>query len=173
MSFNFLSNVKSVWFNSIEFKSMIEARWYCLYSQNNIVAYYEPTSFRLIGDDGVEIYKQYTPDYYLPEQDIYHEVKLSTHPTLTEFRKCYYLAKTVKKNTLITWTEVSTQPRAVMFFPDGSISGKIKFVKCPLCEECGWYESCMELKCEHNIDAPSSLLDSMIKKVITSEFIKS
>jgi len=152
---------------------MIEAKWAALYQQNDIVAYYEPRSFRLMNENGKEKYKQYTPDFHLVDQDIYHEVKLCTHPTSDEFKKCYYLSINIHRPVLITWSDLSTTPRAVMFYPDGTLSGKIKFVKCPLCKECGWFESGLELKCDHNINASNSLLDSMVKNVVTSEFIKS
>lgn len=152
---------------------MIEAKWSALYHHSDIVAYYEPQSFKLVDDAGNQVYKQYTPDFYLVDQDMYHEVKLCIHPTRDEFKKCYYLAKTIKRPIIITWSDMSTNPKSVMFYPDGTMSGKVKFVKCPMCKECGWFESGLELKCNHNIDTPSNLLSGFIKKVITSDFIKS
>jgi hypothetical protein len=67
-TYNHLANVKKVWFNCSEYKSMIKAKWAALYSVSGVVAYYEPKSFRLVDAIDREKFKIYTPDFYLPNK---------------------------------------------------------------------------------------------------------
>ena len=61
------------WYKGIKFRSRLEARWAVFFDACGIKYEYEPGGFeRKWGED--EVYK-YLPDFYLPEYDIYVEVK--------------------------------------------------------------------------------------------------
>lgn len=178
MSYNHLSNVKTVWYNDIPFKSMIETKWYSLYSKLGIDIFYEPTSFTLLDEEDNVMYKQYTPDLYIPEWDMYHEIKLSTYPTIDEFKKCYYLSLTLKKKVLITWLDISSKSLSGLMYDESGDVSILSLGCCPLCKTCGWVKdgTSKNLNCSHDIDeygSRSIFLQEKIRSTLQTKFIRS
>ena len=82
--------VREIKYDGYVFRSKIEAQWYVLFKNLDIEAHYEPETFALeIGSKIVN----YLPDFFLPEQDCYVEIKLAQQPTHEECVKCYSLAQ--------------------------------------------------------------------------------
>jgi NTP pyrophosphatase (non-canonical NTP hydrolase) len=75
-------------YNGYIFRSRLEARWAVFFDTIGWKYEYEPETFRL--DDG----RYYLPDFYLPQQDLYVEVKPRTYQYsfYSTFEKAYNLA---------------------------------------------------------------------------------
>ena len=59
-------------YNGLRFRSRLEARWAVFFDTAGIRYQYEPEGFEL--EDGT----RYLPDFYLPELDVYAEIKADT-----------------------------------------------------------------------------------------------
>ena len=80
---------------SIKFAHISEFEFSELLSLYNIDWVYEPTSFPLKwGSDGL-IKMMFTPDFYLPDQDIYIEITTMNQKLVTRKNKKLKLAKTL------------------------------------------------------------------------------
>lgn len=79
--------------NGIKFRSRTEARWAVFLEVLKIKFDYEPDGFDL---DGLF----YLPDFWLPKQEIWLEIK-PVAPNATEQEKAFRLANHTKKNVLI------------------------------------------------------------------------
>jgi len=78
-------------YRGVTFRSRLEARWAVFFSELSIPFIYEPEGFEF--KDGT----RYLPDFYLPKQDFYVEIK-PIEPSNFEREKCEFLALAVKKN---------------------------------------------------------------------------
>jgi hypothetical protein len=170
MSYNYQSNVKTCWYNDIPFKSQIEAKWYKLYNDLELSIFYENKSFTL------KNYPQYTPDIYIEDFDIYHEIKLCKYPTLDEFKKCHELSSIIQKDVLLTWSDLSlTNLRSILYRSDGSIIGNIQLTSCIICNQINLIGKNVKIGCSHDNDSclMSYKLESLIKNTLKYKFIKS
>lgn len=71
-------------YNGYRFRSRLEARWAVFFDIARIKYVYEPEGFQL--EDGT----YYLPDFYLPEYDVYVEVKRNTPDGISEItNKCW------------------------------------------------------------------------------------
>jgi|TARA_Y100000310_G_scaffold1812_1_gene2280 hypothetical protein len=86
--------------NGIEFRSRKEARWAVFFETAGIPYVYEPEGFDL-GDAG-----RYLPDFWLPKQKAYWEVK-GTTPTDREEEKARALADVTGAKVYIHFGEVA------------------------------------------------------------------
>lgn len=68
-------------YKGYRFRSRLEARWAVFFDEAGIKYEYEPEGFIL--DDGTK----YLPDFYLPKEDIYVEVKPPRHNVYNELQK--------------------------------------------------------------------------------------
>lgn len=80
-------------YNGIRFRSRTEARWAVFLDIMGIPYLYEPEAFRL-GD------MSYLPDFFLPDLDVYFEVKPS-NPTDEETEKAHRLSDFTQKKVFI------------------------------------------------------------------------
>jgi hypothetical protein len=78
-------------YKDCHFRSRTEARWAVFYDALEIEWFYEFDGFVLPGD------VQYLPDFWLPKQDCYIEIK-GARPTWDEEHRCYQLAQGTGKN---------------------------------------------------------------------------
>jgi hypothetical protein len=70
-------------YNGIKFRSRLEARWAVFFDTANIRYEYEPEGYET--EEG----QRYLPDYYLPDFDLYVEVKRDTEEGIREIvEKC-------------------------------------------------------------------------------------
>ena len=83
------------YYNGIEFRSRLEARWSVFFDCMKISYRYEYLGFDL--DD-----IWYVPDYYIPNQRIWIEIK-PVRPSEEEQEKCKRLAKKTKVSTYCFW----------------------------------------------------------------------
>lgn len=102
----------------ILFRSRTEARWAHFYDALNITWEYEREGFDI---DGVN----YLPDFWLPEQERWVEVK-GVRPTLLEQEKCQWLADGTGHPALMVWGE-PTPPDVLMGLPNGEADQALVF----------------------------------------------
>lgn len=90
-------------YNGVKHRSKREARWACFFHHLNITALYEPEQFAIVVGKGKKS-KRYTPDFYLPELELWIEVK-PIMPLVREQKKAVGLAES-GKNILILFQTV-------------------------------------------------------------------
>jgi hypothetical protein len=94
--------IPTVW-NGIKYRSRTEARWAVFFQELNITACYEEEHFKL--SNGVN----YLPDFYLPEFDVFLEVKPDSDDVVTEeWVKAQQLTLDLKKDRKKTGVWLST-----------------------------------------------------------------
>lgn len=94
--------ITTVW-KGIKYRSRTEARWAVFFQELNITARYEEERFKL--SNGIN----YLPDFYLPELDVYLEVKPDSDEVVTEeWVKAQQLALDLKKDRKKTGVWLST-----------------------------------------------------------------
>lgn len=81
-------------YNGYHFRSRLEARWAVMFDFLGIKYQYEPEGYHL--ENG----EYYLPDFYIPELDIFIEIK-ATAPTLAECNKCHYLSKGLNRPVVL------------------------------------------------------------------------
>ena len=82
-------------YNGYRFRSRLEARWAVFFDAGGIKYEYEPEGFD-VGKDGC-----YLPDFYLPEEDIYVEVKPDRQNANAEILKAIGIVNRYKKILLV------------------------------------------------------------------------
>ncbi len=92
-----MNNVKPIEtkYNGYRFRSRLEARWAVFFSTAQISYEYELEGFSLPSGTA------YLPDFYLPEFDVYVEIKPSLRITLPELKKLCEFAFEGDKNLLL------------------------------------------------------------------------
>jgi len=81
-------------YNGYRFRSRLEARWAVFYDALGIEYRYEAEGFDL---DGIK----YLPDFWLPQQDCYIEIK-GLEPTRDEIRKAALFVRGYSRRSLVT-----------------------------------------------------------------------
>ena len=131
-------------YNGYRFRSRLEARWAVFFDAAGIKCEYEPEGFE-IKVNSEEMYR-YLPDFYLPDFDLWVEVKPSKSKLLDEEKKlCAFLkydTQIAKSNGLIILGQIPNYneynedeercffPAFPFFWNDGLIvSGKVQFAK--------------------------------------------
>ena len=72
-------------YNGYKFRSRLEARWAVFFDAAGVRYEYEPEGFEVIWGEG-EVYR-YLPDFYLPDFDVYVEVKPSKRKLIEDQEK--------------------------------------------------------------------------------------
>ena len=101
------------WYNGFHFRSRAEARWAVFFDAAKIKYIHEPEAFTFNG-------MNYLPDFYLPDEDIYVEVK----PPREGFEKEINKAITVmtgNKKILIVLMAVAFAAAVLLYLSDGLI----------------------------------------------------
>lgn len=97
-----IAAIPTVW-NGIKYRSRTEARWAVFFQELNITARYEGEYFKL--SNGTN----YLPDFYLPEFDVFLEVKPDSDDLVTEeWVKAQQLALDLRKDGEKTGVWLST-----------------------------------------------------------------
>jgi hypothetical protein len=124
-------------YNGYRFRSRLEARWAVFFDTAGVRYTYEAEGFYL--DNGL----LYLPDFWLPEQDCWVEIKGDT-PTPEEEAKAQGLATGTNKRVYICWGDVwlpfydawrDDTIRA--YFPNGMQDNYYAWCICPKCEAAG------------------------------------
>lgn len=124
------------------FRSRLEARWAVFYDAIGIPWVYEPEGFQLIDGDGQLVH--YLPDFFLPQQDCYIEIK-PTEPTDHEGNKAALLAQLTQKQVFIFIGQPGYHQDS------GYPSGQIVSDGAYLYDSLGWdnyYAWCVCLNCD-------------------------
>lgn len=181
MSYNPLAHVKTVWFDSVPHKSGIEAKWSAFYNYSGLNAVYEPTTFDLRNE--LLNYSQYTPDFYIDEWKMYHEVKLCSRPTKDAFQRCSTLSIQMKVPVLITWGDINyaadkNSNSSIIYFPSGEVSSRHRLAMCPTCNAPQWTVGgrTENMDCGHSTHSDGTKnknLRDIICRVNSTKFVKS
>lgn len=91
-----MSEIKAIEtsYNGLLFRSRLEARWAVFFDSAGVKYEYEPDAF-MLGGIG------YVPDFYLPEYELYVEVKPAREGAFTEVAKAFGLIGTGKIKRLM------------------------------------------------------------------------
>lgn len=89
-----MKSLPSFW-NGVTFRSRTEARWACFFDRINLKWEYEPEGFLL--SDGTT----YLPDFWLPEMEMWAEVKPTDGPTKEERSKVELLVRDTGKPCIV------------------------------------------------------------------------
>ncbi len=119
------------------FRSRLEARWATFYQELGIVYEYEREGYDL---DGVP----YLPDFWLPKQDCFVEIKGET-PSKEEEDKATRLSVASGKNVYIFWGQIPVlgmppircdddNDSSWAYFPNRSIDYQYVWCECPVCD---------------------------------------
>jgi hypothetical protein len=122
-------------FDGILYRSQTEARWAVFLSYMDIEFKYEEEDFDL---DGV----LYRPDFWLPKQNCWLEVK-GALPTKEEKEKARRLAVHTERNVYLSFGDIPNpnpswySGSSLVFFPDGSEDEAYWWCDCPQCGTLG------------------------------------
>lgn len=122
------------------FRSRTEARWAVFFDTLKIEWFYEHDGYVLPSDS------QYLPDFWLPKQDCYVEIK-GARPTDDEELKCYELAKGTGKNVYCFFGDIrnpedqdyETNDGAYAYLPSSVDVVRDNFYHWCECSQCGYF----------------------------------
>ena len=97
-------------YNGYKFRSRLEARWAVFFDAAGIKYEYEPEGFELT--DGT----RYLPDFYLPDEDMYVEVKAPRETSFFEIKKTIKFVKKANKPLLLL-SNLPAESHAIWFYP--------------------------------------------------------
>ena len=121
--------------NGITYRSRLEAKWAVFYSTLNIQFQYEPDGYNLGGI-------WYLPDFFLPKQQCFIEIK-PTYPTDAEETKLSQLSIFTQKRCFLFFGGVSIPfeypdtDDAAAYFPTGGCDYGYSWCECP---QCGFFD---------------------------------
>jgi hypothetical protein len=116
---NYIAPIQTEW-KGYRFRSRTEARWAVFFDSLSVSFQYEPEGFEL--DDGIK----YLPDFFLPQWNVWFEVK-GVDPTDLEIKKAGLLAALTEKSVLMA-----------VGAPDYGILEQVIWF--PVCLACRWRE---------------------------------
>ena len=97
-------------YNGYKFRSRLEARWAVFFDAATIKYEYEPEGYELTDD------VRYLPDFYLPDEDIFVEVKASRESAFFEIKKALKFVRSANKPLLLL-SNMPDASHAIWFFP--------------------------------------------------------
>lgn len=86
-------------YNGYRFRSRLEARWAVFFDEAGIEYQYEPEGFEYNGE-------RYLPDFFLPEHDLYIEVKPSDYSRIGELKKAVEVCCRATGKMLVIFSEI-------------------------------------------------------------------
>jgi hypothetical protein len=125
--------VREIKFDGYVFRSKIEAQWYKLFQELGVECYYENETFSLaIGDKTVN----YLPDFFLPEQDCFVEIKLAQKPLPVECCKCFALAQQTGRDVYLFYEVIGKKNTNGYLYKGGSgaFMPLQRLTQCPICK---------------------------------------
>ena len=109
-------------YNGYRFRSRLEARWAVFFDSSKIKYLYEPEGFKL--SDGT----YYLPDFYLPNEDYYVEVKGNNDHLETDLQKVDQFVIDSKKSVIIlSELPFDANSNGLYWFPSASYTSKTGF----------------------------------------------
>ena len=106
-------------YNGYRFRSRLEARWAVFFDSSKIKYLYEPEGFKL--SDGT----YYLPDFYLPDEDYYVEVKGNNDHLETDLKKVDQFVVDSKKSVIIlSELPFDESSNGLYWFPSASYTSK-------------------------------------------------
>ena len=126
-------------YNGIEYRSRIEARWAIFFDALRIKHEYEREGFDL--GDGI----QYLPDFWLPQQDCWVEIK-GAEPDEDACDKAYSLSAGTGKEVFVFFGAheartgiygTTIEAGAYKFFPEGASDATYRWCECTQCGRFG------------------------------------
>src|SRR5882724_4005731 len=121
-------------YKGTKFRSRTEARWAIFMNSLGVRYDYELEGYDLNG-------LFYLPDFWLPEQEIFLEIKPAS-PTNEEIEKALRLATYTKRKVFIQWgaprlPEFGIDEWAYCIFPDDGEDHQYWWCECPNCHKVG------------------------------------
>jgi hypothetical protein len=106
---------KPIKYEGVQYRSVLESKWAQWLVLNKITFEYEPTKFDLGPVN-------YIPDFYLPEYDVWIEVKPNKNPSLDQLLKVAGVARICKQKTCLVAGEPSLGVKFWAYSKDGKQS---------------------------------------------------
>lgn len=97
-------------YNGYRFRSRLEARWAVFFDTAKIKYEYEPEGYELADNE------RYLPDFYLPDEDIFVEVKAPRENAFFEIKKAIKFVRSADKPLLIL-SNLPDTSHAIWFYP--------------------------------------------------------
>jgi len=142
--------VREIEYQGFVFRSKIEAQWAFFMTQLDIPWFYEPDTVALTTAAGKTVH--YLPDFFLPDQDAFLEVKLEPKPKLEECWKCYKLAVELEQDVLLVYEPIGKIDYNAYRYKAGTgeVECLYKLTTCPFCNEFAFTHRgrCGEMKCK-------------------------
>lgn len=107
-----MEHIKAIttYYNGYKFRSRLEARWAVFFDAANIRYEYEPEGFKM--QSGL----CYLPDFYLPEENMYVEVKPQRKDSWKDIdRVCKFVGNGI--NTLLLLSNIPSPDACIWYFP--------------------------------------------------------
>ncbi len=101
-------------YNGYHFRSRLEATWACFFNNMNMPYQYEPKVFNL---DGVK----YLPDFWLPHQQVWIEIKPTFVLAGRAFEKLDMLADRTDEKVVLFYEGVSRGMSGLRFLGNGEV----------------------------------------------------
>ena len=120
-------------YNGYKFRSRLEARWAVFFDAANIKYEYEPEGYELADNE------RYLPDFYLPDEDIFVEVKAPRESAFFEIKKAIKFVKSANKPLLIL-SNLPDTSHAIWFYPALYYHPVTCCVHCHYCFFNVWYD---------------------------------
>ena len=113
-------------YNGYKFRSRLEARWAVFFDVANIKYEYEPEGYELADNE------RYLPDFYLPDEDIFVEVKAPRESAFFEIKKAIKFVRSANKPLLIL-SNLPDTSHAIWYYPALYYNPVTRFVHCHYC----------------------------------------
>ena len=152
-------------YNGYRFRSRLEARWAVFFDAAKIKYEYEPEGFEFA--DGT----RYLPDFYLPDEDMYVEVKAPRNNLFPEIKKIGDFIKASKKVVLLL-SNIPDQTHNEWFFSIlylNPVSLLVEHRYCPFYVEYDDEWKPLKMKIDREYAEPVSLPEMTIRFLFDSK----
>lgn len=136
-----------VTYKGINYQSSLEGRWAVFLDTLKVPFSPQPDGFRLPSGG-------YAPDFWLPEQGVFVEIK-PTKPTPDEEKKAEELAFATRYPVFVFYgLPLDSKRGGISFDPEGYSDEDYYFTECPTCGivEIVWAGLINNLSCKHSTD---------------------
>ena len=151
--------VLEVEYNNYTFRSRTEAKWAKLLDELSVEYVYEPDTYvlDLMNCNKKRRKVRYLPDFYLPQQELYLEIKNNGNkkPTSDESLKAYLLSLNTNKNVIIAFGDVNYNANVsygnyFCYQPTGKFDMHYRITKCTTCDRIDFtkFGNVYDIKCD-------------------------